>query len=120
VQLHASNALWYVPTGHCVHEGGSPVQKEPGGQERMPESTPSEGSGWTDVVMEMPSITLAPLLPIVNPLIVTTKGDVPITVVEVVKTTEVVLVLLHATVRLAKLVAPALTYGVDGAKKLGG
>jgi hypothetical protein len=85
----------------------------------MPESTPSEGSGWTDVVMEMPSIMLAPLLPIVNPLIVTTKGDVPITAADVVKTSEVGLVLLPATVRLAKLVAPAWTY-VDGAKKLGG
>jgi hypothetical protein len=120
VQLDASDAFWYVPTGHCVHTGGAPVQNEPGGHERIPESMPSEGSRWTDVVIEMPSVTLAPLLPIVNPLIVTTKGDVPITVVEVVKTTEVVLVLLHATVRLATLVAPALTYGADGAKKLGG
>jgi hypothetical protein len=104
-----------------VHVGGDPVQNEPGGQERMPESTPSEGSGWTDVVMEMPSVTLAPLLPIVNPLIVTTKGDVPITAADVVKTSEVelVLVLLHATVSCATLVAPALTNGVDGAKKLG-
>ena len=122
MQFHASDALWYVPTGHCVHVGGDPVQNEPGGQERMPESTPSEGSGWTDVVMEMPSVTLAPLLPIVNPLIVTTKGDVPITAADVVKTSEVelVLVLLHATVSCATLVAPALTNGVDGAKKLKG
>ena len=57
----------------------------------------------------MPSVTLARLLPILNPLIVTTTGDVPITAVDVVKTTEVVLVLLHATVRPATLVAPALT-----------
>ncbi len=57
----------------------------------------------------MPSLTLARLLPILNPLIVTTTGDVPITAVDVVKTTEVVLVLLHATVRPATLVAPALT-----------
>jgi hypothetical protein len=122
VQLNASDALWYVPTGHCVHTGGAPVQNEPGGQESMPDSTPSEGSGWTDVVMEMPSDTLAPLLPVVNPLIVTTKGDVPITAADVVKTSEVelVLVLLHATASFATLVAPACTYGVDGAKKLGG
>jgi len=97
VQLHASDALWNVPTGHCVHSGGAPVQNEPGGHERMPESTPSEGSGWTDVVMEMPSVTLAPLLPMVNPLIVTTKGDAPITAADVVKTSEVELVLVHAT-----------------------
>jgi hypothetical protein len=106
-----------------VHAGGAPVQNEPGGQERMPESTPSEGSGWTDVVMEMPSITLAPLLPIVNPLIVTTKGDVPITDADVVKTSsevELELVLLHATASSATLVALALTYGVHGAKKLEG
>jgi hypothetical protein len=122
VQLHASDALWYVPTGHCVHKGGAPVQNEPGGHERMPESTPSEESGWTDVVMEIPSVTFATLLPIVNPLIVTTKGDVPTTAADVVKTSEVelVLVLLHATVSSATLVAPALTNGVDVAKKLGG
>ncbi len=86
----------------------------------MPDSTPSEGSGWTDVVIEMPSVTLAPLLPIVNPLIVTTKGDVPITAADVVKTTEVELVLLHATTRSATLAAPTLTNGVDGAKKFEG
>jgi hypothetical protein len=86
----------------------------------MPESTPSEGSGWTDVVIEMPSVTLAPLLPMVNPLIVTTNGDVTITAADVVKTIEAELVLLLATARPATLVAPALTYGVDGAKKLGG
>ena len=120
MQLHASDAFWYVPTRHCVHAGGAPVQNEPGGQDSMPESTPSEGSGWTDVVMEMPSFTLAPLLPIVNPLIVTTKGDAPITAADVVKTIEVELMLLLATVRPATLVAPALTYGVDVAKKLGG
>ena len=92
-----------------MHTGGGPAQNEPGGHERMPESTPSEGSGWTDVVMEIPSDTLAPLLPIVNPLIVTTKGEVAIIAADVVKTSEVGLVLLHATVRLATLVAPALT-----------
>ena len=71
-------------------------------------------------MMEMPSLALAPLLPIANPLIVTTKGDVPITAADVVKTVQVELVLLLATVRPTTLVAPALTYGVDGAKKLGG
>ncbi len=87
--------------------GGCPVQYEPGGHERTPESTPSEGSGWTDVVMEMPPVTLAPLVPMVKPLIVTTKGEVLMTAEDVVKTIEVELVLLHATVRSATLAAPA-------------
>jgi hypothetical protein len=68
----------------------------------------------------MPSVTLAPLLPMVNPLMVTTKGEVPMTAVDVVKTIEVELVLLQETERSATLVAPAWTTGVDGAKKLGG
>ena len=68
----------------------------------------------------MPSVTLAPLLPMVKPLIVTTKGDVPITAADVVKTTEVKPGLLQVTIRPAVLVAPAWTYGVDIAKKLGG
>ncbi len=86
----------------------------------MPESTPSEGSGWTDVVMEMPPVTLAPLLPMVNPLMVTTKGEVPMAAMDVVKTTEVELVRLHTITRFVTLEAPACTKGVDGAKKLGG
>ena len=56
--------------------------------------------------MEMPPVTLAPLLPMVKPLMMTTKGEVPMTAEDVVKTIEVELVLLHATVRSATLVAP--------------
>ena len=52
-------------------------------------------------------MTLAPLVPMVKPLIVTTKGEVPMTAEDVVKTIEVELVLLHATVRSATLAAPA-------------
>ena len=70
--------------------------------------------------MNMPSVTLAPLVPTVNPLMVTTKGEVSMTAMDVVKTIEVELVGLHATERSATLVAPAWTYGVEGAKKLGG
>ena len=65
-------------------------------------------------------MTLAPLVPMVNPLMVTTNGEVPMSVIDVVKTTEVELVLLHVTARSATLVAPAWTKGVDAAKKLGG
>ena len=68
----------------------------------------------------MPSVTLAPLVPTVNPLMVTTKGEVPMTAVDVVNTIEVELLLLQLTERSATLVAPAWTYGVEGAKKLGG
>ena len=92
MQLHVSDAPWYVPARHRVQVGGVPVQYEPGGHESMPESTPSEGSGWTDVVMEMPPVTLAPLLPMVNPLMVTTKGEVLMTAMDVVKTIDVELV----------------------------
>ncbi len=103
-----------------MHVGGCPVQNEPGGHERIPESTPSEGSGCTDVVMEMPPVTLAPLLPMVNPLMVTTKGEVPMATIDVVKIIDVELVELHKTERFATLEAPSWTIGIDGAKKLGG
>lgn len=86
----------------------------------MPESTPSEGSGWTDVVTEMPPVTLAPLLPMVNPLMVTTKGEVLMAAMDVVKIIDVELVGLHNITRFVTLEAPAFTKGVDGAKKLGG
>ena len=73
----------------------------------MPESTPSEGSGWTDVVMEMPPVTLAPLLPMVNPLMVTTKGEVLMTAMDVFKIMDVELVGLHNITRFVTLEAPA-------------
>ena len=90
-----------------THVGGCPVQYEPGGHERTPESTPSEGSGWTDVVMEMPPVTLAPLVPMVKPLMVTTKGEVPMMAMDVVKTIDVELVGLHNITRFVTLEAPA-------------
>ncbi len=84
----------------------------------MPESTPSEGSGWTDVVTEMPPVTLAPLLPMVNPLMVTTKGEVLMAAMDVVKIIEVELVLLHMMTRFATLESPIAKEGLtEGAKK---
>ena len=68
----------------------------------------------------MPSVTLAPLLPMVNPLMVTTKGEVPMAAIDVVKTVDEDLVLLHATTRSATLAAPTWTKGADGAKKFEG
>ena len=103
-----------------MHVNGCPVQCEPAGHERMPELMPIEGSGCTVVVIKIPSVTLAPLLPMVNPLMVITNGDVPIAAVDVVKTIEVELALLHTTVRSVTLAAPAWTKGEDGAKKLEG
>ena len=55
----------------------------------------------------MPPVTLAPLLPMAKPLIVTTKGEVPMTALDVAKTIEVGLVLLQASARSETLVAPA-------------
>ena len=68
----------------------------------------------------MPSVTLAPLLPMVNPQMVTTKGEVPMAAMDVVKTIDVELVLLHAIMRFATLAAPTWTTGVDCAKNIEG
>ena len=63
---------------------------------------------------------MAPLLPIVIPLMVMMKGNVSMTAMDVVMTTEVELGLLHTTEIFATLVAPGGIKGVDGAKKLEG
>ena len=68
----------------------------------------------------MPPVTLAPLLPMAKPLMVTTKDEVPMVAIDVVKTIDEELVLLHATTRSATLAAPTWTKGVDGAKKFEG
>ena len=34
VQLHASDAFWNVPAGHCMQVGVCPVQCEPAGHDR--------------------------------------------------------------------------------------
>ncbi len=56
----------------------------------------------------------------VNPLMVTTKGEVPMVAIDVEKTIDEELVLLNATTRSATLAVPTWTKGVDGAKKFEG
>ncbi len=69
-----------------------------------------------------PSATLAPLLPMVNPLIVIVNNDDElIEAPEMVMIMAVLLVALQTAVRPETLLAPAATVGVtDGAKKLEG
>ena len=83
---------------------------------------PTEGIGSVDVCTVMPSATLAPLLPMVRPLIVTVnKDDGLMEAPEIVKTTAVADVALHTAERPETLLALAATVGVtDGAKKLEG
>jgi formaldehyde-activating enzyme involved in methanogenesis len=70
----------------------------------------------------MPSATFAPLLPIVNPLIVMVNADDGlIEAPDVVMTTAVIEVALHTAARPATLLAPAATVGVmECEKKLEG
>ena len=70
----------------------------------------------------MPSATLAPLLPIVNPLIVIVNSDDGLMEApEIVMTTVVMEVELHTAARPVTLLAPAATVGVtDGVKKFEG
>jgi hypothetical protein len=70
----------------------------------------------------MPSATLAPLLPMVSPLIVIeNKDDGPMEAPEIVMTTAVMEVALHTAARPETLLAPAATVGETGeAKKLAG
>jgi hypothetical protein len=72
--------------------------------------------------MVMPSATLAPPLPIVNPLIVTVNTDGGlIEAPEIVMTTAVMEVALHTAVKPETLLASAATVGMtNGAKKLDG
>ncbi len=68
----------------------------------------------------MPSATLAPLLPMVKPLIVTVNTDTGLMEApDIVKTTAVTDEALHAAARPETLLAPAATVGVtDEVKKL--
>ena len=83
---------------------------------------PKEEYGSVEVCTIMPSATLAPLLPIVNPLIVIVNSDDGLMEApEIVMTTAVMEVALHTAARLVTLLAPAATVGVTGeAKKLAG
>jgi hypothetical protein len=107
---------------HGEQVGGWPVQDEPAGHVRCPEVTPTEGPASVDVFTVMPSATLAPLLPMVKPLMVMVNTDDKLMEApEIVKTTAVADVASHTAARPATLLAPAATVGVtDGAKKLGG
>ncbi len=87
-----------------------------------PELIPVEGVVSVDVCTMMPSATLAPLLPIVNPLIVIRKDDSElIEAPKIVMTTEVMEVALHAAERPETLLPPADTVGMmKWAKKFEG
>ena len=83
---------------------------------------PKEEYGSVEVCTIMPSATLAPLLPIVNPLIVIVNTDEALMEApDTVMTMAVTEVTLHTAERLKTLLAPAATVEVTGeAKKLGG
>lgn len=102
--------------------GGRPVQDEPAGHVRGPELMPAEKSGSVEVCTVKPSATLAPLLPMVKPLIVIVNTDDGLMEApDIVKTTAVTDVSLHTAARPETLLAPAATVGVtDGTKKLEG
>jgi hypothetical protein len=83
---------------------------------------PTEGAGSVEVCTVIPSATLAPLLPMVRPLIVTVnKDDELMEAPEIVKITAATDVALHTAARPETLLAPAAAIGVTfGTKKLEG
>ena len=83
---------------------------------------PKEGSVSLDVCKMTPSVTFAPLLPMVNPLIVIVNTDeVLMEAPDTVMTMAVAEATLHTAVRPKTLLAPAATVGATGeAKKLEG
>lgn len=110
-----------MPAGHGRHTEGCPVQDEPAGHVKGPESTPTDGPS-ADVSMAMPLDTFAPLLPIVNPLIVIVQAeDGAMDEPAIVMTKAVAEVTPHVAVRPSTLLAAAATVGVmEDAKKLEG
>jgi hypothetical protein len=84
--------------------------------------TPMDGSTSRDVRTVMPAETFAPLLPMVNPLIVIVNTDEGLMEApDTVMTMAVTEVTLHTAERPKTLLAPAATVEVMGeAKKLGG
>ena len=84
--------------------------------------TPMDGSGSLEVCKVMPAETFAPLLPMVNPLIVIVNTDEGLMEApDTVMTMAVAEVTLHTAERPKTLLAPAATVEVTGeAKKLGG
>ncbi len=101
---------------------GRPVQDEPAGHIKEPDVMPAERPSSVDVCTVMPSITLAPLFPIVNPLIVILNDESELMEApDIVMTTEVLEVALHAAESSGTLLAPAATAGtMNGAKKVEG
>ena len=81
-----------------------------------------DGSGSLEVCKVMPAVTFAPLLPMVNPLIVIVNiDDGLMEAPDSVMTMSVAEVLLHTAERPKTLLAPAATVEIMcEAKKLGG
>jgi hypothetical protein len=107
---------------HVLHAAGRPVQDEPAGHIKEPDEVPADGPSSVDVCMVMPSVTLAPLFPMVNPLIVILNDDSEVMEApNIVMTTEVLEVALHAAESPGTLLSPAAAVGMmNGAKKLEG
>jgi hypothetical protein len=108
--------------GSSVQVAGWPVQDDLTGHVSVPELMPTEGLASVDVCTIMPSVTLAPLLPMVNPLmVILNANDELMEVPEIVKTKAVLEVVLQTAERPVTLLAPAATVGMtEGAKKLEG
>ena len=118
MQTLASIAYWYCPAGQRLHVGGCPVQYDPAGHVSGPEDTPEPDTSPDDVSSRMPLATLEPLVPMVNPRIVTINAAASTVAPDVVITTDVELVMPHVAVSPATLLAPSDTLGViDEAKK---
>jgi hypothetical protein len=105
-----------------MHAAGRPVQDEPAGHIKEPDVMPAEGPSSVDVCTMMLSTTLAPLFPIVKPLIVILNDSSELMEApKIVMTTEVLEVALHAAESSGTLLAPAATVGtIYGAKKFEG
>ena len=98
------------------------VQYDPAGHDRGPEAMPMDAAVSVEVCTVIPSATLVPLFPMVNPLnVIANTDDGLMKTPEIVMTTSYVDVTLHTAVRPETLLAPAATRGVtDEAKKLEG
>jgi hypothetical protein len=105
-----------------LHTAGRPVQDDPAGHVKEPDVIPADGPSSVDVCTVMPSTTLAPLFPMVNPLIVILNDASEVMEApKIVMTTEVLEVALHAAESPGTLLAPVATAGtINAAKKLEG
>lgn len=105
-----------------MHLEGWPFQDKPAGHNKGPEVAPIEGMESVEVSTVMPSATLPPVNPMVNPLIVIVNADDGLMEAPEIVTTKAERdVAPHTAVRPKTLLAPTATVGVtDGAKKLEG